>query len=153
MYQKKTLITEEGLQKIKDEINLLKTSRRREVAQAIQTAKEQGDLSENAEYVDAKEEQALLEQRILELESMLKNAEVIHKDNNGNVGVGDTVKIQMEGKELAYTIVGPNEADPVRGKISNESPLGMALMEKRSGELVSMRTPSGVRQVKILSVE
>ncbi len=152
MYQKKTLVTEEGMQKLKEELNVLKTVRRREVALAIQTAKEQGDLSENAEYVDAKDEQGLLEQRILELENILKNAEVIQKDPNGRVNVGVTVKVDMNGKEFAYTIVGPNEADPSQGKISNESPLGIALMGKKVGDVSSVRTPTGNRQVKILSV-
>lgn len=153
MYQKKTLVTEEGLQKIKDELNNLKTVRRREVALAIQTAKEQGDLSENAEYVDAKDEQGLLEQRILELENVIKNAEVIQKDTNGKVNVGDIVKVNMGGKEFTFTIVGPNEVDPLKGMISNESPLGTALMGKKAGDIASVRTPTGNKEAKILSVE
>lgn len=152
MYQKKNPITEEGLQKLKDELNFLKTERRHEIAQAIQTAKEQGDLSENAEYVDAKEAQGLLEQRIVELETLLKNAEIIHKDTNGRINVGDTVKIDMGGKEISYTIVGPNEAEPAKGKISNESPLGIALQGKKVGEVASMRTPNGSKQIKVLAV-
>ena len=152
LYQKKNPITEEGLQKIKDELNYLKTERRHEIAQAIQTAKEQGDLSENAEYVDAKDAQGQLEQRIVDLEAILKNAEIIHKDNNGRINVGDTVKIDMGGKEIAYTIVGPNEAEPAKGKISNESPLGLALQGKKAGEVASVRTPNGNKQIKVIAV-
>lgn len=152
MYQKKKPITEDGLQKLKEELNMLKTVRRREVAQAIQVAKEQGDLSENAEYVEAKDAQGLLEQRIVDLESLLKNAEIIQKDENGQINVGYTVKVNMDGKEFSYTIVGPNEAEPAKGKISNESPLGTALQGKKVGDVASVRTPVGVKQVKVLSV-
>ena len=152
MYQKKNPITEEGLRKLQEELNILKTTRRHEVAQAIQTAKEQGDLSENAEYVDAKDAQGLLEQRIIDLEALLKNAEIIHKDSNGRINVGDTVKVDMAGKETLFTIVGPNEAEPSKGKISNESPLGVALQGKKVGEVASVRTPNGNKQVKVLSV-
>ena len=152
MYQKKNPITEEGLEKLKEELKTLKTVRRHEVAQAIQTAKEQGDLSENAEYVDAKDAQGLLEQRIIDLEALLKNAEIIQKDSNGRINVGDTVKVDLSGKEMTYTIVGPNEVDPAKGKISNESPLGIALQGKKAGEMTSVRTPNGNKQVKVLSV-
>lgn len=153
MNQKKTLVTEEGLKKLQDELQALKTVRRREVAEAIQRAKEQGDLSENAEYVDAKEEQGLVEQHIVELEAALKAVEVIHKSVNGTVSVGDTVILQWNGEEKSYTIVGPNEADPGEGRISNESPLGTALLGKRPGETTVIRTPSGPKEARILRVD
>ncbi len=152
MYQKKNLVTEEGLQKIKEELNQLKTVKRREVAQAIQTAKEQGDLSENAEYVEAKEAQGLLEQRIVDLESLLKNAEVIQKEDGDIVNVGDSVTLKINGNEVNYTLVGPNEADPSKGRISNESPLGIALIGKKQGEKTFVKTPTGNKEVKIVKV-
>lgn len=152
MYQKKTLVTEEGLQKIKEELEQLKTVKRREVAQAIQIAKEQGDLSENAEYVEAKEAQGLLEQRIADLENSLKSAEVIQKESGDIVCVGDSVTLKINGGEVIYTLVGPNEADPSTGKISNESPLGIALIGKREGEKTYVKTPTGNKEVKIVKV-
>lgn len=153
MNQKKTLVTEEGLKRLQDELHFLKNVRRREVAEAIQLAKEQGDLSENAEYVGAKEEQGLIEQRIAELEAKLKAVEVIHKEvGNSVVAAGNTVTIQWNGTETPYTIVGPNEADPSAGKISNESPLGVALLGKRLGESATIRTPSGPKEARIMRI-
>jgi transcription elongation factor GreA len=152
MNQKKTLITEDGLRKLEEELQHLKTVRRREVAAAIQAAKEQGDLSENAEYVDAKEEQGLVEQHILELEATLKNIEVIHKSNSTDVEVGNTVTVDMAGAETTFTIVGPNEASPSEGRISHESPLGRALLGRKVGDNLSVRTPAGSKQVRVLKV-
>jgi len=152
MNQKKTLMTEEGLRKLQEELHTLKTVRRKEVAEAIQAAKEQGDLSENAEYVDAKDRQGLVEQRIAELEALLKNVEVIQKGNSTDVNVGNTVTLEVGGDKTAYTIVGANEANPAEGRISNESPLGRSLIGKKAGDDVSVRTPSGNRNVKVLSV-
>lgn len=152
MNQKKTLVTEEGLKKLREELHHLKTVRRREVAEAIQLAKEQGDLSENAEYVDAKEAQGLVEQRIVEFEAALKSVEVIHKDASDVVAVGNTVTVQWDGTEKAYTIVGPNEADPASGRISNESPVGTALLGKRTGEAVTIRTPSGPKEAQVVRI-
>ena len=154
MNQKKTLITTEGLKKLQDELQNLKTVRRKEIAEAIQAAKEQGDLSENAEYVDAKEGQGLVEQRIAELEALLKNVEVIQKGASTDIDVGTTVTLDMgdgNGK-TTYMIVGVNEANPAAGRISNESPLGRALLGKKTGDTVGVRTPSGNRNVKVLSV-
>lgn len=152
MNQKKTLVTEEGLKKLQDELHSLKTVRRREVAEAIQRAKEQGDLSENAEYVEAKENQGLVEQRIAELEATLKNVEVIQKAGREEVSVGDTVVVEWDGAEKPLTIVGPNEVDPAAGRISNESPVGISLLGKRAGEKATIRTPSGPKEVRILRV-
>ncbi len=152
MNQKKTLITGEGLRKLQEELHTLKTVRRREIASAIQAAKEQGDLSENAEYVDAKEEQGLVEQRIAELEVLLKHVEVIQKNGSADITVGSTVQLDMNGQTSTYTIVGANEANPGNGKISNESPLGRALVGKKAGDVVSVRTPGGNRSVKVLEV-
>lgn len=153
MNQKKTLVTKDGLKKLQDELHHLKTVRRREVAQAIQLAKEQGDLSENAEYVEAKEAQGLVEQRIAEFEAALKTAKVIEKAPDDSVSVGDTVTVQWNGEEKSYTIVGPNEADPGAGRISNESPLGTSLLGKRTGDTAVIRTPSGPKEARVLRVE
>lgn len=153
MNQRKTLVTKDGLKKLQDELHHLKTVRRREVAEAIQLAKEQGDLSENAEYVEAKEAQGLVEQRIAEFEAALKTAEVIEKARDDSVSVGDTVTVQWNGEEKSYTIVGPNEADPGAGRISNESPLGTALLGKRTGDTTVIRTPSGPKEARVLRVE
>jgi len=156
MNQRKPLLTEEGLKKLQEELRYLKTVRRREIAEAIQRAKEQGDLSENAEYVDTKEEQGHIEQRITELDATLKTAEVIRKPTDSAhdvVAVGDTVTIRWNGTEHAYTIVGPDEADPTSGKISHESPLGKALVSKLVGESASIRTPSGVKEATIVRLE
>ncbi len=152
MNQKRTYVTEEGLKKLQDELHQLKTVRRREIAEAIQFAKEQGDLSENAEYVEAKEAQATVEQRILELEATLKNTEIIQKTANGAVAVGDTVTIRFNGDEKTYTIVGPNEADPSQGRISNESPVGMSLLGKRVGDAVQVRTPTGEKEAAVVHI-
>lgn len=152
MNQKKTLVTEAGLKKLQEELQYLKTTRRREVAEGIQRAKEQGDLSENAEYADAKDEQVAVEQRIIELDAALKNVEIIQKTGEEAVAVGDAVTIQWNGQETTYTIVGPNEADPTSGRISNESPVGVALLGKRPGETVNVRTPRGLKEAKVLRV-
>ncbi len=153
MNQKKMLMTEDGLKKLQEELNLLKTVRRKKIAEAIQSAKEQGDLSENAEYVDAKEEQGIVEQRIVELEAMLKNVEVVQKSASTDIEVGKTVTLNTSAGAATYTIVGASEANPAQGRISNESPLGHALLGKRVGDEVSVRTPGGNRSVKVVNVE
>ena len=156
MNQKRALLTEEGVKKLQDELHTLKTVRRRAIAEAIQRAKEQGDLSENAEYVDAKEEQGQVEQRIAELEATLKSAEIVRKGENGVhgvVSVGDAVTIRWNGNENTYSIVGQNEVDPSSGRISNESPLGRALLGKHIGEKTTIRTPSGIKEAVVVRVE
>ncbi len=152
MQNKKNLLTSEGWKKAQDELEFLKTKRRREVADAIQRAKEQGDLSENAEYVEAKEQQGLLETRIAELEAMIKNADVVEKTAGDIVAIGDSVKLRLNGKELDYKLVGPNEADPLKGLISHESPIGTAILGKRPGDKVDAKTPAGTQKVEILAV-
>src|SRR3989338_3680621 len=128
MPDKTNYLTSEGRQKLKDELGYLKKTKRSEIAIRIKEAKELGDLTENAEYADAREEQSFVEGRILELEDTLKNAKVI--DNKASVpnqvDIGDTVVVEKDGIALTYTIVGSNEADPKNGRISNESPLGEA---------------------------
>jgi len=138
------VVTPEGYKKIIEELNILKTVRRREIAARIEYAKSLGDLSENAEYSSAREEQAFCEGRVLELEHLLKNALVIqHSTNTSAVHVGDTVLIECSGKELQFQIVGANEAAPQEQKISNESPLGQALIGVKVGGSVLVDTPRG----------
>ena len=145
---KKNILTYEGLKALEDELHELKVNRRREVAQKIKEAREQGDLSENAEYDAAKEEQRDIELRIEEIDKILKNAEVVD-DNDGDssvINVGCTVTI----KDLEYKIVGSTEADSLKGKISNESPVGKALIGAQKGETVEVETPAGIIKYEIL---
>lgn len=147
-------VTEEGLKKIQDELYELKHGKRREIAERIAEAKELGDLSENAEYTEAKEEQSLVETRILELEQMLKNVEVIkHRKNTKMVQIGSKVQVKIGKQEMEFTIVGSSEADPAQQRISNESPIGQAILGAAVGEKVMVETPSGQVQYSIIAVE
>jgi len=155
MEQNKIYITPEGLKKIKRELEHLINVERKNIAQRIQEAKELGDLSENAEYSSAKEDQAFLEKKISELEETVKNAEIIKTKRNldGIVQIGSTIKFEDEnGKLHLYTIVGSHEADPSHGKISNESPIGRAFLNKRQGETVEFQSPKGMVKFTILEV-
>lgn len=146
-------ITKEGMTELKDKLHSLKTVRRREIADAIHTAKEQGDLSENAEYQSAKEEQNKLEQEISELEDTIKHAQLIGKSSTDEVSVGNTVIVKCGPESKTYRIVGSNEANPLEGKISNESPIGQALLGKKKGDSVIFKTPAGDKECKIKSIE
>ena len=151
---KKNILTYEGLKALEDELHELKVNRRREVAQKIKEAREQGDLSENAEYDAAKEEQRDIELRIEEIDKILKNAEVVY-DNDGdsnviNVGCTVTIKDLEFNEEMEYKIVGSTEADSLKGKISNESPVGKALIGAQKGETVEVETPAGIIKYEIL---
>ena len=143
----KTMLTLAGLKKYEDELHDLKVVRRQEVAQKIKVAREQGDLSENADYDAAKDEQSEIERRIVELEQILKHAEVVadgdFDEDKINVGCSVTVKELSRGIEATYHLVGSSEADSRQRKISNESPVGAALMGHRRGETVEVKLPSG----------
>ena len=156
MSEKKTMLTYDGLKKLEAELQELKVVRRREVAQLIKEARSQGDLSENAEYDAAKEEQAAVEARIVQLEKMLRNAEVIDEDSLGAeiISIGSKVKVfDIEfDEQVEYLIVGSTEADPLEGRISNESPLGLALLGKGRGDLVSVEAPDGIIEYRILEI-
>ncbi|MDP3995198.1 MAG: transcription elongation factor GreA, partial [bacterium] len=132
--------------KLKEELEHLKKVRRPEISERIKQAKDYGDLSENAEYADAREEQSFVEGRILELEAALKNATVVngHDSDPDIVNIGDKVTVSRNGDTGTYTIVGSKEADPSSGKISNESPIGRALLGHRKGDEVEVKTPKGV---------
>ena len=152
---KKNIMTYEGLKALEDELQDLKVNRRREVAQKIKEAREQGDLSENAEYDAAKEEQRDIELRIEEIDKILKNAEVVDDDaDSGVINVGCTVRIKdLEfDEEMEYKIVGSTEADSLQGKISNESPVGAALIGSKVGETIVVETISGDLEFKILEI-
>lgn len=151
---KKNILTYEGLKALEDELHDLKVNRRREVAQKIKEAREQGDLSENAEYDAAKEEQRDIELRIEEIDKILKNAEVVVDDDTDSsvINVGCTVKIRdLEfDEEMEYKIVGSTEANSLQGRISNESPVGKALIGAQKGDTVEVETPAGMIQYEIL---
>ena len=153
---KKNILTYEGLKKLEDELENLKVVRRKEVSQKIKEAREQGDLSENAEYDAAKDEQRDIEARIEELEKILKNAEVVVEEEADldKVSIGCSVKLlDCEfDEELEYKIVGSTEANSLKGKISNESPVGKALLGKQVGDTVTVETPAGEFSYKVLSI-
>ena len=158
MEAKKNLLTREGLKKYEDELHDLKVIKRKEVAQKIKEAREQGDLSENAEYDAAKDEQRDIEARIEELEKILKNVEVVDMDDDENnldhVGFGLVVKVKDNefDDEMEFKIVGATEANSLKGKISNESPLGKALLGAKKGDIVTVEAPAGVIEYKILDI-
>ena len=143
--EKKIVLTYEGMRKMEEELIELKTVKRKVVAQKIKEARAQGDLSENAEYDAAKEEQGEIETRIVELEKMLRNAEVIDEDEI------NMEHVALEG-EVEYSIVGSTEANPVEGKISNESPVGKALIGAKVGDVVEAQTPGGIGRFKVLEI-
>lgn len=148
------IISQEGYDKLKDELTFLTTVKRKEIAERIERAKELGDLSENAEYSEAKDAQALNEGRVLELTNTLKNVTVVqHEETNDQVIMGSKVTVRINDKEKQYTIVSFNEADPINGKISNESPIGVAFLHKKKGDSVEVETPKGLVKYKILKIE
>jgi transcription elongation factor GreA len=153
---KDVILTPEGMANLKAELDELTTRRRREVAQRIKEAREFGDISENAEYDDAKNEQAMLEARIAQLEDKLRSATVIDASSitNDVVVVGSVVHVKDEaGKSVKYTIVGSAEASPTELKLSNESPVGKALLGRKRGEEVVIKTPRGRRKLKITKID
>lgn len=157
MSEKKTVLTYDGLKKLEQELQNLKVVRRKEVAEKIKEARGQGDLSENAEYDSAKEEQAEIEARIISVEKMLRNAEVIDEEDISTdvISIGSKVRIfDVEfNEEIEYTIVGSAEADPAKGYISNESPLGSSLMGHAVGDKIDVIAPEGVIKYNVLEIK
>ncbi len=147
------IISPEGYLKLKEELENLSTVKRREIAERIESAKELGDLSENAEYADAKEAQAFNEGRIAEVANLLKNLKVVEANENGTVGMGSKVTALSSGQSKEFQIVSFNEADPFVGKISNESPLGIAFLGKSKGSVVVVKTPKGEVEYKIINIK
>ena len=156
MSEKTTVLTPDGLKKLEEELANLKLVKRKEVAVKLKEARAQGDLSENAEYDAAKDEQVEIENRIALVEKMLRSAEIIDADelDGDTVGVGSRVKVlEIESdEEVEYHIVGSTEADPINGVISNESPLGAALLRKVLGDIVKVDAPDGIIEYKILEI-
>ena len=157
MEEKKNLLTYEGLQKLENELHDLKVVQRKEVAEKLKEARAQGDLSENAEYDAAKDEQRDIEARIEDIEAILKNAEVVLEDevDSKKIGVGSKVKILDKElkEEMEYKIVGSAEANSLKGKISNESPVGKALIGAKKGDTISADTQAGVLKYKVLEIQ
>jgi transcription elongation factor GreA len=150
---KPVLLTPDGRRKLEVELEELRTSRRAEIAERIKYAKDFGDISENAEYEDAKNEQGMVEGRILTLENMLRNVVLIEESkNHGVVRIGSEVEVKDEFGKQVFTIVGPAEVDVAGGRISIESPVGKALLGHRDGESVDVQSPGGARRMKILRV-
>ena len=148
------IISKEGHDKLKKELDYLLTVKRFEISKKIEIAKEFGDLSENAEYHEAKEAQAFNEGKIAELSSLLKNITVVDKSNSGEkVSIGSKITVSINEQTKEYVIVSFNESDPVAGKISNESPLGIAFLNKKKGDNVIVKTPNGEMKYKILKIE
>ncbi len=153
---KKVLLTNEGLQKLQDELDNLKNVRRKENTEALKVAKSFGDLSENSEYDEAKNEQAEIEARIAEIENMLKNVEIIDEEGIGTDVVSAGTKVNVkdldDGEVAEYLIVGSTEADPMKGKISDESPLGSALLGHKEGDVVVVEAPMGKIEYEVISI-
>ena len=156
--EKEVLVTKAGLEKLKTEMKESNVVRRKEVAQRLKEAIAYGDLSENSEYEEAKNEQAFVEGRIAELEKMITNAKIITDDKSGQntVQIGTTVTVQNMTEEddpETYTIVGSTEANPIEHKISNESPIGSAILGKAKGDVVRVKVPAGIYEYKILKIK
>lgn len=153
---KEVVLTEEGYKKLEEQLKYLKGPKKMEVADRIKTAREYGDLSENSEYEEAKNEQALLDSKIAEVENTLRLAKVVDDDDISTrcVGVGSAVKIHDYefDEDVEYTIVGAAEADLASGKLSNTSPVGKALLGKKKNEIVEVETPAGISKYKVLSI-
>ena len=157
MSDNKQLYTPEGFKELQDELNYLKTVKREEIKEALAVAKSFGDLSENSEYVEAREDQTKTETRINELQFLLENAIVIDESklDTSVISLGSTVVLYdvEDEEEITYSIVGSNETNPLEGKISDQSPIGKALMGKREGDTVSIETPVGTLKFNVLKVE
>lgn len=149
-----TYLSPEGIETIKKELQELKNKKRQEIAKRLQEAKDLGDLSENAEYFEAKEAQSFNESRVAELEELLKNAIVIKTPSAENiVGIGSKIEVKLNNNIEVFSVVGSTEAKPQEGKISNESPLGRAFLSKKIGDEVEIKTPGGIVKYKIIKIE
>ncbi len=149
----KHIMTQAGLDKAIAELHEIKTVKRPAVIKRIKEARELGDLSENADYQDAREEQSFIEGRIQELEETIKDAQIVSASSGDVVGLGSRVTVSSALGQSEFEIVGPSESDPTEGKISNEAPLGMALMEHKTGDTVAVSTPDGEAKYEILKIE
>ena len=148
-------ITEEKKQSLQNELDFLKTTKRKEILESLEAARALGDLSENAEYHQAREDQGKTEDRVHQIDHMLKNSVVVKKHSSANVEIGTTVKVKKENSkdEITYSIVGAEEADMANNKISNKSPLGEALFGKKKGDVVSIKTPKGLVKYTLVDIQ
>ena len=147
-------ITKEGLEKLKQELDYLKNTKQKELVERLRRAIALGDLIENFDYHNAREEQDLLDHRVAEIEEIIANSSIApQKNGNSQVQIGSTVQVEIEKEKLTFTITGPQEADPMGGKISTESPLGILLLGKKKGDTAQVRIPSGFISYKILGIE
>ncbi|WP_438435279.1 transcription elongation factor GreA [Gorillibacterium sp. sgz500922] len=157
MSEKETILTQEGLKRLEEELENLKSVKRREVAERIKIAIGYGDISENSEYDDAKNEQAFIEGRILQLEKLLRNARIINNEevdtNTVSIGAKVTLKDLEFGDTVVYTIVGTAESDPFENKISNESPVGRSILGQKKGSTVEVSVPAGIIQYQIIDIQ
>ncbi len=153
MAEKKITLTREGKDKLQAELDEFKKNKRPAVIERIKRAKDFGDLSENAEYEDARNEQSFIEGRIQEIEYTLKYAHIVESKGSSEVNLGSRVKLEMDGDKLEYELVGSSEANPSAGKISGESPIGMAIIGKKKGDKVSAITPGGKIAIKVLEIK
>jgi len=146
-------LSQERFDELQKELETLKKDARREIAEDLKRAKEYGDLSENAEYAEARQKQSVIESRIFELEELLKNAKIIKKSGKSDeVGIGSEVSVKKNGQTITYTIVGSSESRPEENKISNESPLGSAFLGKKIGDHVEVETPAGLMVYQIVGI-
>ena len=148
-----TYLSREGTESLEKELQELKTKKRQEIAKRLQEAKDLGDLSENAEYFEAKEAQSFNENRIAELQELLKNAITIEASNENAVGIGSMIEVKSGNGTEMFRIVGSAEANPQEGKISNESPLGRAFLGRKIGDKIEINTPGGINKYKIIKIE
>jgi transcription elongation factor GreA len=146
-------LTQEKYDEFKEELAVLKGTRRKEVAESLEYAKSLGDLAENAEYHEARDNQATIEDRIAKLEELMKTATIVHSTHSGVVGVGSVVTVEKDGKKFDYTIVGSEESDVVSNKISMKSPFGQAVMGKKKGDNFSFKAPSGELAYSVVNVK
>ncbi|OHA69024.1 MAG: hypothetical protein A3J57_00600 [Candidatus Wildermuthbacteria bacterium RIFCSPHIGHO2_02_FULL_49_12b] len=147
-------ITKEGLEKLKQELDYLKNTKQKELVERLRRAIALGDLSENFDYHNAREEQDLLDHRVAEIEEIIANSSIApQKNGNSQVQIGSTVQVEIEKEKLTFTITGPQEADPLQGKISSESPLGQALLGKKKGDMAKVDIPQGTALYKVLGIE
>jgi transcription elongation factor GreA len=155
MTDKVNYVTADGLEKLKAELKDLKTVKQRELADRLDAARQLGDLSENAEYHEAKHQLGMVQSRVLQIQELLKNVTVIEseKGEKGVIGVGSTIIVEASGKQKEYQIVGSNEADPTVGRISNESPLGSSFIGHKQGDAVSVTTPGGTTVYQVVKVK
>jgi len=153
MQQQTSYLSEKGYEKLQKELKELKTHTRREISARIEEAKKLGDLSENSEYMEAKEAQEFNERKIAELEALFRNVVLISKHRKkGIVQIGSAITVKTSGKKMNFTIVGSEEADPVAGKISNISPIGSAFLNKKIGEVMNVQTPGGMVKYEIVEI-